>query len=109
MAEASMEMVRDVLEWDMSDYEKIAIIEMLMEAPIPAVKKRIVDVSPQPSKRRHVATSRGTTHVATGAVHKVKLWAQCKKADPEGAKKLDYSYVKNEELEKFLAAAKKRK
>ncbi len=104
MAKASMEMIRDVLKWNLEAEQKLTFIRRIVEgtAPAPAVKDEVAQKAP--AKPRKTGRRRPTR-----STRKVQLWAECKKADPEKAKNLSYRKVKSQDLEKFLAKVRKAK
>ena len=104
MAKASMDMVRDVLKWNLEAEQKLTFIRRIVEgnAPAPAVKHEAAPKAP--AKRRKTGRRR-----PTGTTRKVQLWAECKKADPEKVKSLNYTRATAQELEKFLAKVRKAK
>jgi hypothetical protein len=104
MAKASMDMIKDVLKWNLEAEQKLSLIRQIAEGvPAgPAVKDKVAREAP--AKRRKAARQR-----PTGTTRKVQLWAECKKADPEKVKSLSYRAVKTRDLEKFLAKVKKAK
>ena len=103
MAKTSVEMVRDVLEWNLEAEDKLSFISQIVrdDSAIPAHTSRRIHraACKQPSE----SSAQKPTVRFKDVYRKGMLWANCKKADPEGAKKLNYTYVTNEELEKFLA------
>ena len=104
MAKASMDMIKDVLKWNLEAEQKLTFIGQIAEGTLagPAVKDEAAGEAP--SKRLKTGKRR-----ATGTNRKVKLWAQCKKADPQKVESLNYSKVKIMELERMLAKARKAK
>ncbi|NQT21249.1 MAG: hypothetical protein HQ592_16190 [Planctomycetes bacterium] len=84
--------------------EKLTFIRQIVEgtAPAPAAKDKVARKAP--AKQRKAGKRR-----ATGATRKVQLWAECKKADPEKVKGLNYTRATAPELEKFLAKVRKAK
>ena len=104
MAKASMDMVRDVLEWNLEAEQKLTFIRRIVEnaAPAPAAKHEVAQIAP--AKPRKTGTRRPTR-----TTRKVQLWAECKKADPEKAKSLNYRKVEIRDLEKFIAKVRKAK
>ena len=104
----TIEMVRDVLNWDMSDYEKIAIIEMLVEDTPTGYEKwqdRIIRRGnllmaepPEPKPKVHKGPVAGT-------YRRGLLWKKLLKADPKAAKRLGYRNAMNKVMEKLLAKA----
>ena len=104
MAKASMDMIKDVLEWNMEAEQKLTFISQIVggTAPAPPVKDEAAQKAPV--KRRKTGRRR-----ATGTNRKVQLWGECKKADPEKVKSLSYRKVKTQDLEKMLAKLRKAK
>ena len=104
MAKASMDMIKDVLEWNMEAEQKLTFISQIVggTAPAPPVKDEVAQKAPV--KRRKTGRRR-----ATGTNRKVQLWAECKKADPEKVKSLNYTRATAQEMEKFLARVRKAK
>ncbi len=104
MAKASMDMIRDVLKWNLGAEQKLTFIAEIIEGTPagPALKEKVVQKAPP--KRRKTGRRRPTR-----STRKVQLWAECKKADPEKAKSLSYRMVKTQDLEKFLAKVRKAK
>ena len=104
MAKASMDMIKDVLKWNLEAEQKLTFIRRIVEgtAPAPAAKDEVVQKAPAKPRK----TGRGRP---TGTTRKVQLWAECKKADPEKAKSLNYRKVEIRDLEKFLARVRKAK
>ena len=104
MAKASMDMIRDVLKWNLEAGQKLAFIRRIVEgtAPAPAAKQEVAaKASPKPRKARK--------RRPTGTTRKVQLWAECKKADPEKVKSLNYTRATAQDMEKFLAKVRKAK
>ena len=104
MAKASMDMIKDVLKWNLEADQKLSLIRQIVEGvPAgPAVKDKVAQKAP--AKPRKTGRRR-----PTGTTRKVQLWAECKKAAPEKAKSLSYRAVKTRDLEKFLAKVRKAK
>ena len=104
MAKASMDMVRDVLKWNLEAEQKLTFIRRIVEgtAPSPALKDEVAQKAPaKPRKTGRQRPIRST--------RKVQLWAECKKADPEKAKSLNYTRATAQDMEKFLARVRKAK
>jgi len=116
-----IEMVRDVLNWDMSDYEKIAMIEMIAMAvgPKPKTASEILRARYAPHKPhapakcrmspKPVALPKKPIHKGpvAGTYRRGILWAKCLKADRAAAYSLGYKHATNEKMEKLLAKARK--
>ena len=99
-----MDMLRDVLKWNLEAEQKLAFIRRIVEgtAPAPAVKDEVAQIAP--AKPRKTGRRR-----RTGTTRKVQLWAECKKADPEKVKSLNYTRATAQDMEKFLAKVRKAK
>ena len=104
MAKASMDMIEDVLKWDMGAEQKLAFICQIVggTAPAPAAKEKAA--AKAPPKQRKTRKRR-----APGTYRRAQLWAACKKANPAKIKSLNYSEVTIQDLEKILARARKAK
>ena len=104
MAKASLDMIRDVLKWNLEAEEKLTFISRIVEgtAPAPTVKDEVAQKVP--AKPRKTGRRRPTR-----STRKVQLWAECKKADPEKVKSLNYTRATTQEMEKFLARVRKAK
>jgi len=104
MAKASIDMIKDVLEWNLGAEQKLAFIRRIVEGTVagPAAEEKAAGKAP--AKQRKTAKRR-----ATGATRKVQLWAECKKADPEKVKSLNYTRATAQDMEKFLAKVRKAK
>ncbi len=104
MAKTSMDMIEDVLKWNLEAEQKLTFIRRIVEgtAPGPAATDKVARKAP--AKQRKTGRRR-----ATGTNRKVQLWAECKKADPEKVKSLSYRKVKTRDLEKMLAKIRKAK
>ena len=104
MAKASMDMIKDVLEWNLGAEQKLTFIRQIVEgtAPAPAAKDEAAQKAP--AKRRKTGRRRRTR-----STRKVQLWAECKKADPEKVKSLSYTIATAQDMEKFLAKVRKAK
>ena len=104
MAKASMDMIEDILKWDIGAEQKLTFIRQIVEgtAPAPAAKAKVA--AKAPTKRRKARRQR-----APGTFRRAQLWAACKKANPGKIKSLNYSKVTIQDLEKILARARKAK
>ena len=99
-----MDMIEDVLKWNLEAEQKLTFIRRIVEgtAPAPAATDKVARKAP--AKQRKTGRRR-----ATGTNRKVQLWAECKKADPEKVKSLNYTRATAQDMEKFLAKVRKAK
>ncbi len=99
-----IDMVKDVLNWDMSDYEKIAIIEMIVEAPRTVPKYKPAS---EILKARYAQPAKPKVHKGpvAGTYKRGILWARCKKEHPLWAAKQVYGNLSNADMERVLARA----
>ena len=104
MAKASMDMIRDVLKWNLGAEEKLTFIRRIVEGTAPAPAARDEAARKAPAKPRKTGRQRPIR-----STRKVQLWAECKKADPEKVKSLNYTRATAQDLEKFLAKVRKAK
>jgi hypothetical protein len=104
MAKASIDMIRDILKWNLDAEQKLTFIRQIVEgtAPESAVKDKVAQKAPAKPRKTGIQRPIRSTR-------KVQLWAECKKADPEKVKSLNYTRVTNQEMEKFLARVRKAK
>jgi len=102
MAKNQIDMIKDVLDWSVSDKSKVSIISDIVGAPVsaapaarpaPKVKKAAVK-APRKAARRRKKARRVT--------RKTELWTQLKKTAPEKLAGLAYRNVKITELEKLI-------
>lgn len=104
MAKTSMDMIRDVLKWNLEAEQKLTFIRRIVEGTAPGPVAKDKEARKAPAKRRKTGRRRPTR-----TTRKVQLWAKCKKADPEKAKSLNYTRATAQDLEKFLAKVRKAK
>ena len=102
-----IEMIKDVMKWDMSNYEKIAIIEMLVEEPPKGCKIVVHTHTWQEDELAALQPFAPKPKVHKGPVagtyRRGILWARCKEVAPKKAAKLVYGNLSNSDMEKFLA------
>jgi len=111
MAKAEMDMVRDILGWNLPDSQKLSLIRQVMsERPAaPAVAAQAPVVAKKTKKTRKTKKARKARKAGLSArqMQRVSLWAELKKVAPEKAASLNYGDLSADKLAAILANLKK--
>jgi len=103
MAKSQVDMIRDILNWQISSDNKLALIKQVVgakSAPTDTVKAR---VAKKAGKKKAASGKRA----ATGFTEKARLWRELKRLAPDRASGLNYTEMTTEKLESMVQDAKK--
>jgi|GEM_PF-4050355 len=109
MAKDQLDIIKDILEWPMSDKDKLSFISgILGVAPKAAAPPAAVPAAPKkaakkaPTKTAKKAAKKGGRK-GPRTTRKTELWNEVKAKAPEKLRSLTYREAKTEDLEKILA------